>query len=175
MELNLSENLCLFLEHSLQNLVLPSRGPDLSTLGPERSVRVFDSYLPIKEEETEDPYPFVIVRPTASVVENERITVEVSLIVGTFAADSRGFQDALNVSSAIRNSLLQFTQSPLAEKFYLMPKLEWRTLEDQPWPYWQMEIKTTWATDFPLYVTSGAPNVSPKNQFSQDLEKALYG
>ncbi|GAB1826804.1 hypothetical protein [Turicimonas sp. TL08] len=174
MELDLCDRLREFLQQELKNIVLPTRGPDIEHDGKLRSLKIFDSYLPVKQEDSEDPYPFVIVRATSSATDEQILEINVSMFVGTYAKDSAGFRDALNVVSAIRNSILPFTQSALANKFHLMPEIKWDTLEDQPWPYWQMEIKTKWSLDFPICRPAMFPN-GKSGDYEKSLRKALYG
>lgn len=176
MELNLCDCLRVFLESRMTDVVLPTRGSNIETPGESRQLKFIDSYLPIKNNNSDDPYPFVMVRADSSVAESEKLQIVVSIIVGTFAADSVGFRDALNVCSRIRNEILPFTQTPLDQKFHLLQKIEWDTLtDDQPWPYWQMGLKTTWAIDFPINKTGGLPNTDGLDDYNEKLKNALYG
>uniref|UniRef100_UPI003FEFB67C hypothetical protein n=1 Tax=Parasutterella excrementihominis TaxID=487175 RepID=UPI003FEFB67C len=101
-----------------------------------------------------------------------------SIVVGTYGKDSVGYRDAVNVLDAVVNAIVEFTQLPLKQKFHLVPELDWQIIKDQPWPYWQLELKTLWGSDFPMCVVAGLPNITSGSAFSaygNSLQRALYG
>ena len=166
------------LKTSLQNIKLPTRGDDLETDGPARNLKIIDSYLPTREEDYEDPYPFILVRANSSQITERRSQTEVSIVVGTYGQDSVGYRDAVNVLDAVVNSIIGFAQLPLKQKFHLVPELDWQIIKDQPWPYWQLELRTLWGSDFPMCVPAGLPNITSGSAFStygNSLQRALYG
>lgn len=174
MTLDLCDALREHLETSLKNIKLP----DLEKDGPARNLKIIDGYLPTKEEDSDDPYPFVLVRANSSQITASRSQTEVSIVVGTYGKDSVGYRDAVNVLDAVVNSIIGFAQLPLKQKFHLVPELDWQIIKDQPWPYWQLELKTLWGSDFPMCVVAGLPNISSGSAFSSygnSLQRALYG
>lgn len=176
MTLDLCDALREHLKTSLQNIKLPTRGDNLETDGPTRNLKIIDSFLPTKEEDSDDPYPFILVRANSAQITQGRAQTEVSIVVGTYGQDSVGYRDAINVLDAIVNSITEFAQTPLQKKFHLVPELEWQIIRDQPWPYWQLELKTRWGSDFPFYVPAGLPNITSINSaYGASLQKALYG
>lgn len=178
MTLDLCDALREHLKTSLQNIKLPTRGDDLETDGPARNLKIIDSYLPTREEDYEDPYPFILVRANSSQITERRSQTEVSIVVGTYGQDSVGYRDAVNVLDAVVNSIIGFAQLPLKQKFHLVPELDWQIIKDQPWPYWQLELKTLWGSDFPMCVPAGLPNITSGSAFStygNSLQRALYG
>ncbi len=178
MTLDLCDALREHLKTSLQNIKLPTRGDDLETDGPARNLKIIDSYLPTREEDYEDPYPFILVRANSSQITERRSQTEVSIVVGTYGQDSVGYRDAVNVLDAVVNSIIGFAQLPLKQKFHLVPELDWQIIKDQPWPYWQLELRTLWGSDFPMCVPAGLPNITSGSAFStygNSLQRALYG
>ena len=178
MTLDVCDALREHLKTSLQNIKLPTRGDDLETDGPARNLKIIDSYLPTREEDYEDPYPFILVRANSSQITERRSQTEVSIVVGTYGQDSVGYRDAINVLDAVVNSIIGFAQLPLKQKFHLVPELDWQIIKDQPWPYWQLELRTLWGSDFPMCVPAGLPNITSGSAFStygNSLQRALYG
>lgn len=178
MTLDLCDALREHLETSLKNIKLQTRGADLEKDGPARNLKIIDGYLPTKEEDSEDPYPFVLVRANSAQLSPRRSQTEVSIVIGTYGKDSVGYRDAVNVLDAVVNSIIGFAQLPLKQKFHLVPELDWQIIKDQPWPYWQLELKTLWGSDFPMCVPAGLPNITSGSAFStydNSLQRALYG
>lgn len=178
MTLDLCDALREHLKTSLKNIKLPTRGTDLEKDGPARNLKIIDGYLPTKEEDSEDPYPFVLVRANSAQLSPQRSQTEVSIVVGTYGKDSVGYRDAVNVLDAVVNAIVEFTQLPLKQKFHLVPELDWQIIKDQPWPYWQLELKTLWGSDFAMCVPAGLPNITSGSAFSSygnSLQRALYG
>ena len=101
MTLDLCDALREHLETSLKNIKLPTRGADLEKDGPARNLKIIDGYLPTKEEDSEDPYPFVLVRANSAQLSPQRSQTEVSIVVGTYGKDSVGYRDAVNVLDAV--------------------------------------------------------------------------
>ena len=72
MTLDLCDALREHLKTSLKNIKLPTRGADLETDGLARNLKIIDGYLPTKEEDSEDPYPFVLVRANSAQLSPQR-------------------------------------------------------------------------------------------------------
>ena len=128
MTLDLCDALREHLKTSLKNIKLPTRGADLETDGLARNLKIIDGYLPTKEEDSEDPYPFVLVRANSAQLSPQRSQTEVSIVVGTYGKDSVGYRDAVNVLDAVVNAIVEFTQLPLKQKFHLVPELDWQII-----------------------------------------------
>lgn len=134
------------LDEILANLILETQ---LDGKGDGRTtVSVFNGYLPPTRQTPESEVPFVIVRPSkGSSSQDGFTTVEVNLIVVTYSKDFDGHENGLQVLARIRQGLL--ARPTLDQRYRMQPKFDWALLDEQPYPNWQILIKTEWVIPTP--------------------------
>lgn len=150
----LQENLKKELERTLKNIKLK----DPNNPGSYTNVSVFEQALPkmtivydseseeIEEDESEEPYPYVIIKLDSGKIvdENELITVNLYIAIYDDDLSNNGHMDILNIIQAIYE---RFRKDPmLANKYYATEDMEWVLLEDDLYPYFhgaaRMEFRT---------------------------------
>lgn len=172
MELELCDDLNKLIGRWLANHKLPQR-PEKEDQKPDLVIpKIFLGYLPPKKEDSSDPYPFLLIRVLLTEVQPAFTDITLSFVIGVFAQDSQGYRDAVNLAQSLSNELMPYVQAPLHNKFTMMLPFTWELIEDQPWPYWQLEAKVKWRVNSPNYVYAGLSNSADK--FSQLLKGALY-
>lgn len=148
------------LEEVCRTLEIPKPPDDESSTELELiRPTVFKGYLPPKS--SPDPnkppeFPHIIVRPTDGAMQVEMDTVRVKFLLGGFCEDPTGYEWLMNVLDRIA---LNFQQSPLFDMTYEFQRdFQWKLFDDQPFPFWVMEIIGSWSV------------IKPQNiQFQDDL------
>ena len=138
-EQDLTKVLRLFIEDAIKDFRMPTKS------GIARAPIVINGYLPPKRSGVEDEFPFVLVRPDKGSTDRDKTEVEISLIVGCYSEEFDGHEFCFNVMTRIRHALTSLYCGTLANKYQLQYPIEWENFDDQPWPQWQLDIKTKWA------------------------------
>lgn len=153
-EVLLCDALRSFLEDALKDLAM--RGKD----GKFHPPKIVNGYLPLRkrrrpnESPEDDEYPFVIVRAESGQLEREESgqasnTTHVTFIVGAYSdpenlEDENGHEFCLNALTRIRGAFGTLKGLCLEGKYILKYPIVWKLLPEQPYPYWILEIETTW-------------------------------
>lgn len=114
---------------------------------------LFDGYLPPKfyKGNTAPDFPHIIVRPSNGSDDDESATEQVKFLIGAFSEEPDGYRWLMNTLERIR---LDLQSRPLLAKKYRMARpLQWQLFDDQPYPYWVMEVRTTWEIQLPQDIT----------------------
>ncbi len=131
-----------YLEKVVKNFFLET------SQGNQKVPQIIEGYLPPKRSGVVSDFPYIIVRPIEGEDFNDRATVVVALIIGTYSIDySEGYKDVANIIWRIRTALLQ--QRVLEGIYRLEPPLKWSMFEDQPIEQWLGVITTTWVVPLP--------------------------
>ena len=103
-----------------------------------------NGYLPPKRQGSKDDFPFVLVRADEGSTDQDSTEVRVSIIVGTYSEEYDGHEYCMNVMSRIRTALCSLPGMVLANRYRLKHPIKWSTYAEQPYPYWQLDMQTTW-------------------------------
>lgn len=143
-EVNLIIALQRFLEDVLKDCLLPVSD------GSFRAPDIVNSYLPVDQDGNDDN-PFVIVRAVSSSAGREAIDVDVALIVGCYDPEQSqdGFNQVLEIIARIRTALMGMENQVLkdidgGERFQFKPEITWENVSDQAYPYFQLQMMTSW-------------------------------
>jgi len=98
-------------------------------------------WLPPKRSVGEPLPPLIVIRATGGQDDSDGGTIEVQLLLQTYAEDAEGWQDLGNLIQRLRNAL---TGSPTLGPFCLQLPLRWQIFDEQPEPQWEAMIFTTW-------------------------------
>lgn len=139
----LVQSLMAFITKAVRDFRLPVKN------GEPRAPKVFDGYLPPKRSGSDDDYPLVVVRYESGSVDLEQTEAKVSIIVGCYTEEFDGHTYCLNVMSRIRLALAQMPNNILDGKFVLQYPITLENTPEQPYPYWQTSMETTWAYNTP--------------------------
>lgn len=142
-ENSLTKALRDYLSACFKDYALPVKG------GGTREPKVLNGYLPPKRANAEDDFPFILVRLNSGETDLAASTVSVSIIVGCYSEEYDGYEWCVNVMSKIRESLFGLPCGTLADKYQFRPGFTWEIFPEQPWPYWQLDIKTQWLLEPP--------------------------
>lgn len=112
--------------------------------GEMRCPTVFNGYLPPKRSNTQDDFPFVVVRADSGKSEREQTELSVSIIIGCYTDEFDGHEYCINVMTRIKNALLSMPNETLDNRFVLQYPIEWNLLSEQPYPQWQLDMSTKW-------------------------------
>lgn len=129
---------------AVKNFSLPTKPERGSAEGDLRAPQVVNGYLPPKRTGQRDDFPFVLVRADEGATDQDSTEVRVSIIVGTYSEEYDGHEYCLNVMSRIRTALCSLPGMTLANRYRLKHPIKWSTYAEQPYPYWQLDMQTTW-------------------------------
>ena len=129
---------------AVKNFALPTKPERGAAEGELRAPQVINGYLPPKRSGSKDDFPFVLVRADEGVTDAECTEVQVSIIVGTYSEDYDGHEYCLNIMSRIREALCTLPDSTLANRYILQLPVKWSGYAEQPYPYWQIDMQTSW-------------------------------
>lgn len=104
---------------------------------------VYEGFIPPKTT-LEPDHPFVCVSPTAGTVDNGRTELQVTITVGVYAEDMKGYQDALHIYRALTTALVSLKNNRLGDKYERSTQMSWQWAQDRDDPYWSVNIDTTW-------------------------------
>lgn len=115
--------------------------------------KVYCGYLPLKDNDEEN-FPYVLIRHESSSTDWEGTTAQVAIIAGSYCEGKdesgkvgmkmQGHFDCLNVLSAIRSEILNLEAETLDERYVLLNPIEISAPDEQPFPYWQVDMTTKW-------------------------------
>lgn len=147
-EIELCRALRAFIEDAVKDLVLPcaiegDKEPD-HDYEASRVPTVFNGYLPPKRRTDKKDFPFIVVRPDQGESDRDSTRVTVSIIFGAYSETSDGYEHCLNMLSRVRGALMSMPTLTLAGKYQLREEISWSNFAEQPWPYWQIDMKTEW-------------------------------
>lgn len=145
LETNLVKAICSFLEDSLNDLSLETEG------GGFKPPQIVNGYLPPKRKNEEDDFPFVIVRPENGTSELGSTDCTVSLIVGCYSEGMDGYEYCLSVMQHIRQALMSMEMLTLEKRYQLAFPIKWKNTDQQPYPFWQLEMTTEWTFNTPQF------------------------
>ena len=129
---------------AVKNFALPTKPERGFAEGELRAPQVVNGYLPPKRTGQKDDFPFVLVRADEGATDQDSTEVKVSIIVGTYSEEYDGHEYCLNVMARIRTALCSLPGMVLANRYRLQHPIKWSTYAEQPYPYWQLDMQTTW-------------------------------
>lgn len=142
-EIFLTQAIREFVENAVKDFRFPVKN------GEARAPEIVNGYLPPKRTGKNDDFPFVVVYPASGEIERDATGTEIELIIGNYSAEYDGYEFCMNMLSRIRNALAMLPDNILAGKYQLLYPISWENIEEQPYPQWQMRIKTQWKTVSP--------------------------
>jgi hypothetical protein len=107
-------------------------------------LKLIDGYLPPKRSTSNEDHPFVLVRPDGATTDDGVTQAEVSIVIGVWQSEFNGHRDCISAMAKIRQALFELPARTLANRYQLNGPVVWENLAEQPWPYWQLNMKTTW-------------------------------
>jgi len=144
--------------------LVAARLPMLETKGQElRAANVLDGWLPPKDADDRDRYPFLIVRPAQGADSaqgaDEGAVATFEIIVGTYSDTDDGWFDVMVMIDAIR---LELAEAPVLERtsYQHVGPLAWAIPEEQPRPQWHGVVTTNWTLPRPRRVEARNPEGS---------------
>ena len=145
-EVNLITALQRFLESVVKDYDLPAVAGD----GTWKAPAVINSYLPVTQDDSDDN-PFVLVRAESGSAGQETISIKVAIIVGCHDPDQKqgGYNWALDIIARIRTALMGMENQVLKDidgrpRYQFIPEVTWENVSDQTWPYFQLQMMTSW-------------------------------
>ena len=125
--------------------------------GVMRPLTVVDGYL---DRSGEDPSPFVLIRPKSVSAEEEMTTGKVELIVvcrnegkdhlGDITRPMSGYEDCLTIVHRIRRALMTLPNRVLDRRYVLSLPVSWTVHDADRFPYWQVDMTTSWEWHSPV-------------------------
>lgn len=115
---------------------------------PKRKQKIRKGALMPEEEETEDPYPFCIVKAESGDIFRETQRVSIMLILAVFNDDTQnqGQQELLNVIHKISE---RFIKDPVLKDMYRMEDgIEWVLDDEDRYPYFVGGMTMKWDAFF---------------------------
>lgn len=134
---------------AVKDFALPVKAVGQNAEGELRAPTVINGYLPPKRAKAPDDFPFVVVRADEGTTDNEGTEVQVSIIVGSYTQEYDGHEYCLNVMTRIRTALCSLPSMTLKKRYVLQLPVKWSGYAEQPWPYWQIDMTTTWLIHAP--------------------------
>lgn len=101
--------------------------------GPVPPVPVLDS-----------EFPYIIIRALDGEDTDTNGTVQVKFLLGTKSKDKDGYLDIIHLFETLRLGLL--SSGIIGRRFEIQRPVGWTLFEEQPYPEWIGEIRTTWTT-----------------------------
>lgn len=108
--------------------------------GEPRAPKVVDGYLPPKRSGAEDDFPCVIVRPEKGECAERSVDISAVVIVGCWSEEFDGYKHCVNVMERIKSALATMKNGTLADRYVLQYPVKWELAEEQPYPFWQLEM-----------------------------------
>lgn len=114
--------------------------------GAERSPRILNGYIPPKQMQPDDDFPVVMVRADDGRVNIEDGTAEttVAIFIGCYFEGADGHEFCLNVMQRIAIALTTLPASTLDNR-YILQSIDWKNIDDQPYPFWELQMSTKWS------------------------------
>ena len=108
--------------------------------GAPRPPKVIDGYLPPKRSSIDDDFPCVIVRPEGGEDNQRDSSISAVLIIGCYSEEFDGYKHSVNVMERIKSTLATMKNGTLAYRYVLKHPIKWELSQEQPYPYWQVEM-----------------------------------
>lgn len=150
-EVELCSALVRLVEKAVSDILL------LDKTGTPRKIKVFNGYLPLKNDEEED-FPYVLVRFEKSSTDWDGTESQVAIIAGTYCEGRdnegiagnkmQGFIDGLNVLSMIRSEIMNLPNGVMENCFVVKSPIVLSDPGEQEFPYWHCEMTTSWVIPF---------------------------
>lgn len=134
---------------AVKDFALPTKPEARDAEGELRAPTVINGYLPPKRSGADNDFPFVVVRADEGTTDDEGTEVQVSIIVGAYTEEYDGHEYCLNVMNRIRTVLCSLPFGTLKNRYVLQLPVKWSGYAEQPWPYWQIDMTTTWLIHAP--------------------------
>lgn len=117
---------------------------------PKRKHEIRKGALVPEEEETEDPYPFCIVKAESGEIFRREQSVSIMLILAVFNDDkqNQGQQELLNVIHKISE---RFIKNPILKEMYRLDNeagIKWILDDEDRYPYFVGGMTMKWDTFF---------------------------
>lgn len=99
-----------------------------------------------EEYESEDPFPYCIVKVMDGKIENSSQIIRTLLLIGLFEEDStmQGHRRILNIFQRIQE---RFLKNPVLDKKYVLKDgIEWALQEENIYPYFYGGMELNWET-----------------------------
>ncbi len=119
--------------------------------GETRTPKIVNGYLPY-ESDSEQDFPFVIVRADSASTDGDMTDVDVDIIIGTYVPDDThpvGHDVCLEIMARIRTALVGLPEQLLEKRYQLQMPISWDMPAEQPYPYWQLNMSTKWSIHNP--------------------------
>ena len=123
--------------------------------GEMRAPTVVNGFLPPKRSNTEDDFPFVLVRLEKGQTTPEETTCTAVIIIGCYTTEFDGHEYCINVMERIKQALCSLPFGTLAERYQLRYPVKWELPDEQPYPQWQVGMTTEWAMQAPTVEFGG--------------------
>lgn len=149
-ENELARDLRAYLADRLSSFTLPAQ---VVKGQPEkrRTPQIVNGYLPPKRANASDDFPFVIVRAESGKSDQSSTSVDVVILVGCYTEAFDGHEDCINVMAKIRQALFDLRCGTLSRRYQFNGDLSWNLSPEQPWPYWELQISTSWTLIAPQH------------------------
>lgn len=118
---------------------------------PHKAPQIINGYLPPKRQKDGPEVPFIIVRPSSGVTQNDGYSrVSVKLIIVTYSEEFDGYEYGLQVLQRVKQSFMQ--QPTLDKRYRFETPFKWEMIDDQPYPNWQIVVSTEWTVATPQLI-----------------------
>ncbi|GKS14786.1 hypothetical protein YDYSY3_57860 [Paenibacillus chitinolyticus] len=97
---------------------------------------------PVPDPESE--FPYIIIQALDGEDLDRNGTAQIKFLLGTKSKDDDGYLDVIHLIETIRLDLLR--TGIIGGRFEIQRPLQWTLFEEQPYPEWIGEIRTTWTT-----------------------------
>ncbi len=125
------------------------RLPGVANAG-DQPFHIFVGWLPAKRGDSQEDYPFCIVRPADGTMGPDGMAMSVDIVFGVWAAEDRGCEYVLNVQRRLLNALGTLGERRLGDKYCLSMPVTWEMPDDQPYPVWIAAVHTEWTYHSPI-------------------------
>lgn len=153
-EINLTKSLCSFLGDLFRDYELPVWDVKKNAFGKPRAPKVFNGSFPLRNSggSADSDIPCIVVRPESADTDYDVTSVDVSIAVCVFAGDMEkpvGLDTAMEAMTRIRTALVSLPYQILDDRYQLRLPIKWSGLDEQPFPYWQINMTTSWVIPNP--------------------------
>ncbi|WP_167955125.1 hypothetical protein [Anaerosporobacter faecicola] len=135
------------MKEELEKVLGEVRLKDPNNTGKYTSIKIYEQVLPkIKieydrydeeeEDQSEEPFPYIIIKLDSGKIVNEDEAVKVELLIATYDDDlqNQGHKDVLNIINKIYE---RFYKNPmLANKYFRVNDIDWVLQDDDMYPYY---------------------------------------
>lgn len=115
--------------------------------GEQVPINIYSQYLPIKQRENTEHFPFVLVIMIDGKEKNIESTnqAHVLFMAGVYDTDNnnQGYRDSVNIINKIYNHIKR--KQILNKKYVLEYPINWMVNDETTYPYFYAAIETYWA------------------------------